>query len=226
MDPSAAGRLMVMQQMIARARESAQRQREAGPLREAALRQVGLDADAACTLLIVPAQRERMTEVTPERRRTLRRFIAALLRAAVAERNGAELPAPSPVAIPPAVAQHACAACRGHCCQHGGDRAYLTDATMLRVACSGDRPSPGRILRRYMERVPREAVRGSCIFHAVSGCALERPLRSDACNSYYCSALDGHLRDAPEHETRDVLVMAVRDEILCEARLVSAEKSR
>jgi hypothetical protein len=221
MDPSAA-RLELMQSMIERSREAARERRLAAALRQAALRLVGSEGRDPFTL-VVPAQRNGLTAVTPERRHRLRRHIAALLRSTKAAGAVAAAEIAKPAQEPSAVAPKACATCQGRCCGYGGERAYLTEATMARVAASGDRPSPGRILRRYMARVPREAVANSCIFHGAQGCTLDRSLRSDICNNHVCRPLRAYLRRASAPEARDVLIAAVQDGVLHDACLVIAE---
>jgi hypothetical protein len=222
MDSLAASRSALMQALIARSNEIARERRLAGALRQAASQHVGRDADSDDVfVLAVPAQRAPLVDVTVERRRRLRRHIAKLLRAPLAEGSKAR-----PTAVPAAastVVHSACAACQGRCCGYGAERAYLTEATIARVATSGDRPPAQRILRRYMARVPHQAVGGSCIFHGAQGCTLDRSMRSDTCNNHFCPALKNYLRHAPAPETRDVLVMAVHDDVLHDARLVHAE---
>ena len=43
------------------------------------------------------------------------------------------------------------------------------------------------------------AYRDLCIFHGKKGCTLDRSMRADICNTYYCGGLGAHLksRDAP-----------------------------
>ena len=223
----AESRMVLMQRMIERSREAVRDRQFADALRQAARRRVGLDAEAHDPfVLIVPAQRSGVVAVTAERRQRLRRHIAALLRRMKAKGGAGEADeTPPPPPAPSAVARQACASCRGRCCGHGGERAYLTEATLARVAASGDRPAPGRILRRYMACVPREAVDDSCIFHGTHGCTLDRALRSDTCNNHYCTAMKAYLRDAPMRETRDVLVAAEDHGKLHDACLIAAEAS-
>ncbi len=45
------------------------------------------------------------------------------------------------------------------------------------------------LLQLYNERVPAAGYAGSCIFHGKRGCTLDRSLRSDVCNSYFCGGL-------------------------------------
>jgi hypothetical protein len=51
------------------------------------------------------------------------------------------------------------------------------------------------VLRLYLERVPEVGYEGSCIFHGKQGCTLDRSLRSDVCNSYFCDGLQSYLTD-------------------------------
>ena len=49
------------------------------------------------------------------------------------------------------------------------------------------------VLRLYVERVPEVGYEGSCIFHGKQGCTLDRSLRSDVCNSYFCGGLQAYI---------------------------------
>jgi hypothetical protein len=54
------------------------------------------------------------------------------------------------------------------------------------------------LLRIYVERVPAVAYQDSCLFHGKLGCTLDRSLRADVCNSYFCGGLSAYLKtDAP-----------------------------
>jgi hypothetical protein len=45
------------------------------------------------------------------------------------------------------------------------------------------------LLRLYLSRVPDAAYQDSCIFHGKHGCTLDRSMRADVCNTYYCGGL-------------------------------------
>ena len=49
------------------------------------------------------------------------------------------------------------------------------------------------VLRLYVERVPEVGYEDSCIFHGKHGCTLDRSLRSDVCNSYFCGGLQVYM---------------------------------
>ena len=49
------------------------------------------------------------------------------------------------------------------------------------------------VQRLYIERVPEVGYEGSCIFHGKQGCTLDRSLRSDIWNSYFCDGLQNYM---------------------------------
>lgn len=49
--------------------------------------------------------------------------------------------------------------------------------------------SEAALLEDYLERVPRVARAGSCIYHGEQGFALPREMRSETCNRYLCYPL-------------------------------------
>lgn len=92
-------------------------------------------------------------------------------------------------APPPEMAYvaQACATCRGHCCRHGGDNAYLSRQTLLRVLESSPKKNIEDLLREYLDLVPEQSYEDSCIYHAEGGCRLPASMRSDTCNDFFCS---------------------------------------
>lgn len=87
------------------------------------------------------------------------------------------------------VAQTACTLCKGWCCRGGGEHAYLDEKTMARVREAMPDMGSWSALRAYMRCVPEFGYDGSCVFHGEQGCTLDRALRSDVCNSYFCGGL-------------------------------------
>jgi hypothetical protein len=117
--------------------------------------------------------------------------------------------APEPAGLTAAVLSTGCATCRGHCCKGGGDHAYIDERTMARVR--RDRPDLDArgVIGLYLARLPPLAYNGSCLFHGPNGCGLERALRAELCNAYYCDGLKEFLRlsDAPDQ----VRIVATRN---------------
>jgi hypothetical protein len=58
------------------------------------------------------------------------------------------------------------------------------------------------VLQLYLERVPPAAYRVSCIFHGKRGCTLDRSLRADVCNSYFCGGLGAYMTTSASVPTR------------------------
>jgi hypothetical protein len=58
------------------------------------------------------------------------------------------------------------------------------------------------LLRLYLGLVPAVAYRGSCIFHGKRGCTLDRSLRADVCNSYFCGGLGAYMKTRAAVPTR------------------------
>lgn len=98
-------------------------------------------------------------------------------------------PSTSTPAAPSAMPGHLCGLCRGGCCTHGGEHAYLTAATLRRVMARHAAMSDDELVAAYLEHLPDKSQVGSCINHTSTGCALPTDMRSDTCNAYACEAL-------------------------------------
>lgn len=92
------------------------------------------------------------------------------------------------------VAQTACALCKGFCCRNGDDDGFLDDQTLARMRLARPQMTDHELLRLYLDRVPSVSHRDSCIFHGSRGCTLDRSMRADICNSYYCGGLDAFIK--------------------------------
>jgi hypothetical protein len=58
------------------------------------------------------------------------------------------------------------------------------------------------LIRAYVSAIPDRGVIGSCVFHGARGCTLQRDLRAELCNSYYCNGLLDILKTPPEPTAR------------------------
>ena len=68
---------------------------------------------------------------------------------------------------------------------------------MARVRLARPEMNERAMLRLYLDLVPPVAYRDSCIFHGKRGCTLDRSLRADICNSYYCGGLGAYMKTSP-----------------------------
>ena len=101
---------------------------------------------------------------------------------------------PEPTGFPALVARSACSLCKGWCCRNGDDDAFLDDRTLARARLDRPDMTERALLHLYLGRVPPVAYRDSCIFHGKAGCTLDRSMRADVCNTYYCGGLGAFMK--------------------------------
>lgn len=160
-------------------------------------------------IVSVPLNSKPLVAVTRARVRALRMHLVESLRALRVMKHperGASPVRPEPAGMAGVVGRAACALCRGSCCKGGGEHAYLDERTMARVRRARPELEAGAVIELYVARVPATGYRDSCVFHGAEGCTLDRALRSDVCNSYFCSGLGRFITEptAPD----GVVVMA------------------
>jgi hypothetical protein len=82
-----------------------------------------------------------------------------------------------------------CGACGGGCCIAGGDRAFLSAATIRRVLAAHPGLGAAELRAMYLGHLAERTMPNSCVNHTRHGCALPRSLRADICNSFACDPL-------------------------------------
>jgi hypothetical protein len=159
---------------------------------------------------ILPANSDPVAPQDPSRRAHFTRHLAEIAEAAVLGK--ARLPADpveveSPADARASLSAGVCAACRGSCCRAGGDQAYLTEETMVRLLDAHPDWTLAQVMDAYLKHLPAEAVLDSCIYHSASGCGLPRDLRSSTCNRYLCGKLRNLQARLPENSPPPVLAV-------------------
>jgi hypothetical protein len=119
---------------------------------------------------------------------------------------------PEPEGFAARVARTACSLCKGWCCTNGADHAFLHQGTIARVHRARLALDVRTVLRLYIDRVPEVGCEGSCIFHGKQGCTLDRSLRSDVCNSYFCGGLHVYVRDG-DTVTPTIIIVGAGDKV-------------
>jgi hypothetical protein len=155
------------------------------------------DSDEDSQPVMVPRSDKPLVQVAPERVRRLREHLIQTLRELRKAKHLDPLASPlrpDPTGFPARVARTACSLCNGWCCRNGDDDAFLDDATLARVRLANPNITERAMLQLYLERVPSVAYRESCIFHGMKGCMLDRSLRADVCNSYFCGGLSAYMK--------------------------------
>jgi hypothetical protein len=178
-----------------RIREDRERRERKGVLArqlEQELRSRGDLPDSAAAALL-PATDRPLRRQDPARRTLFAERLADLMETAAADPDGPTGERAEPER-PPTEDERligaACGSCRGHCCRHGEDHAFLRPATLRRHWRAHPELTPQQVREEYLRRLPDESVAGSCIYHGRGGCALPRAMRSDVCNRYHCEDLE------------------------------------
>jgi len=146
--------------------------------------------------VMVPRNDKAVVPTSNERVRRLRKHLVMALRALRTMKNPKHSVSPlrpEPEGFAGRVARAACSLCKGWCCTNGADHAFLDEGAMARVCGARLTLDTRAVLRLYVERVPEVGYEGSCIFHGKQGCTLDRSLRSDICNSYFCDELQNYM---------------------------------
>jgi hypothetical protein len=157
-------------------------------------------ADVESQPVMVPRNDKPLLAIVPERvhrlREHLMRQLGDLRTAAHQVENAPQKPEPTGFAA--TVARSACSLCKGWCCRNGEDDAFLDGRTLARVWLSRSEMTEQALLQLYLDRVPQVAHRDSCIFHGKQGCTLDRSMRTDVCNTYYCGGLDAFMKSSAD----------------------------
>lgn len=124
-------------------------------------KRIDVDNGDAVQFIMLPSMTRRTTTVTKDRRERL----VAHLHTCMAKRTE---PTPTPhdkhsdIATLPAAEQRTreerlCGTCRGHCCQHGAEHAYLTVDTLTRYLADHPQHSQQEAIKAYADHVPDRA---------------------------------------------------------------------
>lgn len=172
---------------------------------EPSMRRQTLSVDDDSLPVMVPRSDKALVATSAARVRRLREHLIKTLRelrmVSHADRFASPV-RPEPTGFAARVARTACSLCAGWCCRNGADDGFLDDVTLARVLLAVPDMTEQRVLRLYLDLVPSVAYRDSCIFHGKKGCTLDRSLRADVCNSYFCGGLSAYVRSGdPPTET-------------------------
>ncbi len=142
--------------------------------------------------VMVPRSEKRLVATPAERVQRLKAHLAQALDG-MSPSDGPAPIRPEPAGFPAQIIRSACTLCRGWCCRNGGDDAFLDACAMARVHHAQPCPDIQATVQVYLDRVPDTGYEGSCIFHGSHGCTLDRSMRSDVCNAYFCGGLHAYL---------------------------------
>ena len=119
-----------------------------------------------------------------------------------AQRRAAILPEP-------AVADAACATCQGGCCRPGGPSwGFVGKEEVCRFRIANPDATAEDFQNYYLDHLAGETITGSCIFHAATGCVLEREDRSTLCNTFLCRGVKTMLAERSREGEAQTAVIA------------------
>jgi hypothetical protein len=159
--------------------------------------------------VMVPRNDRALVQMSANRVQRLRQHLASLL-TRITDDEPRSPPRPEPEGFAARVAHTACALCRGWCCRNGADDAFLDEPTLARAGQT--MLDAEAVIQHYLARVPAIGYEGSCIFHGERGCTLDRSMRSDVCNAYFCGGLHAYLR-ADDAVSPVVVIAGERDKM-------------
>ena len=156
-------------------------------IREAVSREERLPA-SHYPLVVLPSGPHGLEVLSQDRRAQYREHLEAIVAEAVgaATHDAETTRATSQGGDSMPLAEQLCTRCGGGCCSQGGEKAYLSAATIRRFMQMHPEVQPGRIAAAYLDRLGEQTIAGSCINHTATGCSLPRQMRADTCNDYFC----------------------------------------
>ena len=150
-----------------------------------------LNPDDDALPVMVPRNDRALEGMAANRVQRLRHHLISLMAGKTAHETGSP-PRLEPEGFAARVARTACSLCRGWCCRNGADDAFLDEPTLARAGLAMS--DAEAVIQHYLGRVPAVSYEGSCIFHAERGCTLDRSMRSDVCNAYFCGGLHAYVK--------------------------------
>ncbi len=142
-------------------------------------------------LIAIPRNSRRLANLPERRKRAFRDNLNWLISSVFASPNTIYTGKIQPNAPHEAtkLLSGACALCAGACCLHGGEHAYLSELTLIRVIEAQPSLRPRHILDLYLSHVGNRTYENACVYQGKMGCALPLELRSTVCLDYFCPSL-------------------------------------
>jgi len=149
----------------------------------------GLGRPSAIPIAVLPANLAKLAPLPARRRAAFRAHLLEQIDEASRPERRRNRTCDASANTPPPPIAAGCAACRGRCCNRGGEHAFVDFTTIRRyTAQTGVRAAPA-IVQAYLRHLPLRSYRDSCVYHTAAGCNLPRTMRGDVCNQFYCGAI-------------------------------------
>lgn len=182
---------------------------------------LGLSQPETYPLVVVPDAPARVVPLPEERKQAHAALLAELCTASEPAEIGSsgccEPPIPE---APTPLGVCVCSVCRGACCHWGKEHAFLDEAAIGRFVTRSGISGPRAIVQAYAAFLPATSVEDACVYQAEGGCALPRWMRAPICHDYRCQGLRRAEKLFGEQGTRQLYVVARRDNHIVRAAFV------
>jgi hypothetical protein len=200
---------------------------------------LGIDRPADHALFVVPLYERPVVPLPARRKRKFRTHLRRAV-AAAARGEGEAVPAPEGPAevaegagdlapLPEAETRllgQACAACRGTCCKHGREHAFLGGLRLARYLAAHPEETAGQAVEAYLAHLPEESFEDACVYQGPRGCTLPRALRADLCNAYHCAGLKSYRRHLARHGPTPGCAVTREDNRIVRSAFIDAGRVR
>ena len=200
--------------------------------------EVGEPSAKSFPISVVPFHTRPTVPVSQEEREELLVFLEKL-REAVSSREEAPQSVLAPANAEPPVDAEApnarlatllgkvCGVCEGFCCHHGAaSHAFLDPETLLRFLAEHPGTQSGEAVLAYLQHIPEEHYRGSCVYHTKTGCSLPRDMRARICNAYECRGLTDTREHFAKTRTNRMFVVVRHDNQIMRSAFVDESGTR
>lgn len=165
---------------------------------------------------VVPRNDRRLSDTPNERleefQRTLRDVISSVAKSREQSHGTLSTQDTQQNQLPPSLyVVNACTTCGGACCRNGSTHAFLDAASVERIWNAHPEFTSEQLFALFIEQLPKQSFRGSCVFHDAEGCRLRRETRGDVCNSFLCEGIHDHLEDFDRENTRISVSVSLDD---------------
>lgn len=182
---------------------------------------LGLSQPETYPLVVVPEAPAAVVPLSEERKQAHAALLAQLCAAGAPAEVHSSGCCESPIPEPPSpLGVCVCSFCRGACCHWGKEHAFLDESAIGRFVARRGLSGPRTIVRAYAAFLPETSVEGGCVYQAEGGCALPRWMRAPICHDYRCQGLRRAEELFGEQGTRQLYVVARRDNHIVRAAFV------
>ena len=124
------------------------------------------------------------------------------------------------------ILKNVCTICRGSCCIHGEDHAYLKVDNLLRYMHQHPKLQQQQVVDEYLSCLTSKTYKDSCVYHTEIGCALPSNMRSESCSSFVCDGLVEIEKHAIDTKSTRFFIAAMEGENILRSAFIEGNQIR